>query len=94
MVGSATGLTPTPASNNITVNPASASSLVFIQQPTDTNSGATITPSPTVKIRDAYDNLRAADNTSTISIGIQNNTGGGTAFRNAYTTYFRRRSYL
>jgi len=77
VTGSAAGLTATPASNNITVNPAGPSALVFIQQPTDATAGSNITPAVKVQIKDAYDNLRAADSTSTITLSLQNNPGSG-----------------
>lgn len=62
-------------SSTVTVNPASAASLAFGQQPTNTAVNATITPAVTVKLFDAYGNFVTTDNTDTVSLAITSGTG-------------------
>ncbi len=63
---------------DLVVNPASANKLNFVQQPTNTIAGATITPSPTVAVRDIWNNLCTNDNITTVTIAIGTNPGSGT----------------
>ncbi|MFQ6108181.1 MAG: PKD domain-containing protein, partial [Candidatus Aminicenantales bacterium] len=65
-------------SDTITIEAGSASSLVFSQQPTDAVAGATIAPPVTVEVRDQWNNLCTSDSTTSVSIAINNNPGGGT----------------
>lgn len=62
-------------SNNITVNPAAASKVVFIQQPSNAGTGAIITPAMTVQLRDQYDNNVL---TSGVSVAMTLSSGTGT----------------
>lgn len=62
-------------STSVTVNPASAAALAFVQQPTTTVAGATMTPAVTVKILDAYGNLVSGDSTDAVSLAITSGTG-------------------
>jgi hypothetical protein len=67
-----------PATSNafdVTVGPASQ--LMFTQQPTDANTGATITPAVTVTIEDAGGNT-VTTATSSVTMAIANNAGPGT----------------
>jgi len=54
--GTSGSLTPT-ASSGITINPAPAGNLAFVQQPTSVTVGSIILPSVTVRVRDAYNNI-------------------------------------
>ena len=70
----ATGLTTaTSASFDITQTPTQ---LVITQQPTNTNNGFTISPSLTVEIRDASNNL-VTGSTANVSVAINTNPGSG-----------------
>ncbi len=70
-------------SNTITVSPASASKLIFVQQPTNASAGATITPAVTVQLKDAFDNDVPHSGTSvTISLSSGTGTLSGTTTRN------------
>jgi hypothetical protein len=56
-------------STSLTVVPAAASKLVFIQQPSTTVAGAVISPAVTVWVEDAYGNL-VTSNTSTVTLTL------------------------
>jgi hypothetical protein len=58
------------------VNPAAADHLLFLQQPTDTMAGQTIS-AVIVEIVDQFGNVLSDDNSDTITISIGNNPGGG-----------------
>ncbi len=60
-------------SNAITVGPAVAFKLVYIQQPTNASAGAVINPAVTVRLRDAFDNDVAASGVG-VSVAL-NGTG-------------------
>jgi hypothetical protein len=62
---------------SVTVNPAAADHLVFLQQPTDTAAGQTISPL-TVAVVDAFGNVETGDNSDTITLSLAINPGGGT----------------
>ena len=53
---------------NVTVNPGAADHLDFGVQPSATTSGATISPSPTVRIEDAYGNLTTSTANVTLTL--------------------------
>jgi hypothetical protein len=72
VTGSITG------SASVSVNPAAANHLVFLQQPTDTAAGHTIGPAVTVEIVDQFGNVVTSDNTDTITLSVGNNPSGGT----------------
>jgi hypothetical protein len=53
-----------PNSNTFTVNPAAASKVAFVQQPTNGTAGNVLSPSPTVQIEDQFGNPVAQSNTT------------------------------
>jgi hypothetical protein len=59
------------------VNPAAADHLLFLQQPTDTGAGQTISP-VLVAVVDAFGNVETSDNSDTITLSIGSNPSGGT----------------
>src|SRR5207245_2480359 len=62
-------------SNSFNITTGAASKLVFGQQPTNAQAGASITPAPTVQVQDASGNLITTSEASiTIAIGV--NPGG------------------
>jgi hypothetical protein len=65
-------------SATVGVNPAAADHLLFLQQPTDTAAGQTITPAVLVAVVDQFGNVVASDNTDSMSLSIGNNPSGGT----------------
>ena len=75
LTASATPLSGT-TSNSFNITPGAANKLVFVQQPTSTTGGATITPAVTVQILDANDNPTTS--TATVTIALGSNPGGGT----------------
>jgi hypothetical protein len=64
-------------SASVSVNPAAADHLLFLQQPTDTPAGQTISP-VLVAVVDQFGNVETGDNTDTITLSIGVNPGGGT----------------
>jgi hypothetical protein len=62
----------------VTVSPAMASKLAFLQQPTSVMVGATISPAVTVAIEDAYSNVVTSDNSDSVAMAIGPNSGSGT----------------
>jgi hypothetical protein len=73
-------------SNSFVISPAAIDHLGFIQQPTNTTAGATISPSVTVGFFDVFANLETGDNTDTVTVGINSgpsSTVGGTLTRTA-----------
>ena len=78
-------------STPVAVTPASASTLVFVQQPTGTTAGATISPAITVNVDDPYGNL-ASSYTGNVTLAISSGTlhganplaasGGAATFNN------------
>jgi hypothetical protein len=72
--GSLTGAT----SNSFTISAGAAAKLAFIQQPTNTSSGATITPAVTVAVKDANGNTVTSD-TSTVTLTLSSGTFAGGA---------------
>jgi hypothetical protein len=65
-------------SASVTVNPAAADHLLFLQQPTDTAAGQTITPAVTVEVVDQFGNVVTSDNSHTVTLAIGTNPSGGT----------------
>jgi hypothetical protein len=72
LAASASGLN-TGLSSIFTVNAAAATSLSFVQQPTDTTAGATISPAVTVRALDTFGN-----NVPGLTVTISLSTGSGT----------------
>jgi len=72
--GTLTGATSAP----FNIMPGAPTHLAFSQQPTNTASGAAITPAVTVQVLDANNNLVTTDSTDSVGITIGTNPGGGT----------------
>ena len=69
----------TPATSSaFNITPGVASQLVFVQGPTNTAAGSAISPPVTVAVEDANGNVETGDNTTTVSLAIGTNPGGGT----------------
>jgi hypothetical protein len=64
-------------SATVAVNPAAADHLTFLQQPTDTVAGQTMSP-VIVEVVDAFGNVVTGDNSDSITLSIGNNPAGGT----------------
>ena len=64
-------------SASLSVNPAAADHLLFLQQPTDTAAGQTLGP-VMVEVVDAFGNVETSDNSDTIRLSIGTNPSGGT----------------
>jgi hypothetical protein len=83
---SATGQYGTSSAGNftLTVNAAGASTLAFVQQPSDTFTGTAISPSVTIQVQDAYGNP-ISDNGLSVTVTPSANTitSGGTASTNS-----------
>jgi autotransporter-associated beta strand protein len=65
-------------SSTVPVTPAAADHLVFLQQPTDTPGGQTITPAVMVAVVDQFGNVVTGDNSDTVTLAIGNNPSSGT----------------
>src|SRR5581483_8381474 len=65
-------------STGFTISPGSATKVVFLQQPTNTAAGSSITPAVTVAVEDANGNVETGDNATQVSVAIGTNPGGGT----------------
>ncbi|HUR17631.1 MAG TPA: hypothetical protein VMZ51_01685, partial [Acidimicrobiales bacterium] len=63
-------------SQSVTVVPGAAHHLAFSVQPSTTPSGATIAPSPKVRVEDAYNNLAAS--TASVDLALTGGTAGAT----------------
>jgi hypothetical protein len=61
----------------VLVTPAAADHLVFLQQPTDTAAGQTIS-TVIVEVVDAFGNVETSDNSHTITLSLGTNPSGGT----------------
>jgi hypothetical protein len=61
----------------VSVNPAAADHLLFLQQPTDTPAGQTM-GAVVVEVVDAFGNVETSDNSDTITLSIGANPSGGT----------------
>ena len=62
---------------SFTVTPAAADHVLFLQQPTDTATGQTISP-VLVEVVDAFGNVETSDNSDTITLSLGTNPSGGT----------------
>jgi hypothetical protein len=68
----------TSATFNISASTAGPpTKLVFVQGPTNTNVGATITPAVQVAVEDANGNIETSDSTDQVSLAIGTNPAGG-----------------
>lgn len=70
--------TGTAATATLTVNALAATKLAFSQQPTNAAGGASISPAITVQIQDALSSVVTTDNTTSVTLAIGTNPGGGT----------------
>ena len=68
----------TSAAFNITSGIGAPTKLAFVQGPSNAAAGATITPPVKVAVEDANGNVETADNSTTVSLAIGTNPGGGT----------------
>jgi hypothetical protein len=66
-------------SGTVTVTPAAADHLLFLQQPTDTAAGQTISPAVMVAVVDQFGNIVTSDNIDTVTLSIGVDPSGGTA---------------
>jgi hypothetical protein len=64
-------------SASVSVSPAAADHLLFLQQPTDTAAGRTITPAVTVAVVDPFGNVVTSDNSDMVTLSIGTNPSGG-----------------
>ncbi|MGA3066468.1 MAG: S53 family peptidase [Tepidisphaeraceae bacterium] len=62
------------SSNSFTVNPTTASQLVFVQNVSNATAGVANTPAPVVAVEDQYGNV-VTGNTSTISLSVKSGPG-------------------
>ena len=63
---------------SITVTQSTATHLAFVQQPSDTAAGGTITPAVTVQVQDASNTVVSGDNTTQVTLALGSNPSGGT----------------
>jgi hypothetical protein len=68
----------TSAAASLTVSPAAADHLLFLQGPTDTAAGQAIGPAVVVAVVDRFGNVVTSDNTDTVTLSLGANPGGGT----------------
>jgi hypothetical protein len=73
-----TGTGSISAGASVSVTPAAADHLLFLQQPTDTAAGQTITPAVMVAVVDQFGNVLTDDNSDTVTLTIGTNPSGGT----------------
>jgi hypothetical protein len=65
------------ASATVAVSPAAADHLLFLQPPSDTAAGQTLSPD-IVAVADAFGNVETGDNTDTITLSLGANPSAGT----------------
>ncbi len=63
---------------DLLVSPGVLDNLVFGQQPTDTSAAMAIAPPVIVEVQDQWNNICTSDNSTSVSLAIDNNPGGGT----------------
>jgi hypothetical protein len=68
----------TSAAFNVSAGLGPATQLVFLQPPSNTSAGATITPAVTVAVEDANGNIETTDNATQVSLAIGTNPASGT----------------
>jgi hypothetical protein len=73
-----TGTSSISGSAAVSVNPAAADHLLFLQQPTDTAAGQAISPAVMVAVVDQFGNVLTDENTDTVTLTIGTNPSGGT----------------
>src|SRR5262249_30133833 len=62
---------------SVFVTPAAADHLLFLQEPTDTAAGQTMTPAVMVAVVDQFGNVLTDDNSDTVTLTIGTNPSGG-----------------
>jgi hypothetical protein len=62
----------------LTVTPDAADHLLFLQPPSDTVAGQTISPAVLVAVVDQFGNVVTSENTAAVTLSIGSNPGGGT----------------
>ena len=65
-------------SSAFSITPGTATQLAFVQGPTNSTPGATMTPAVTVAVEDANGNIETGDGSTTIGLTIGTNPGSGT----------------
>jgi uncharacterized repeat protein (TIGR01451 family) len=90
-VGYTLGATSSPVltaatSSAFTISPAAAAKLAFASQPTTAVAGVALSPAVTVLVQDAFGNTVTTDSSTTITIAIGTNPGGGTLAGTASAT--------
>ncbi|HLM95415.1 MAG TPA: hypothetical protein VK283_03820, partial [Acidimicrobiales bacterium] len=65
-------------SSGFNITPGTPTKLAFVQGPTNTVAGSTMSPAVTVALEDTNGNVETGDSSSTISLSIGTNPGGGT----------------
>jgi hypothetical protein len=75
---SVTVVTGISDSATLTVTAGAANNLAFVKQPSNTVVGAAISPAITVIIQDLYGNTVITDNSTSVTLTIGTNPGGGT----------------
>ena len=78
LTASSTPLYTPATSATFNISPGLPTQLVFIQGPSTTVAGATMTPGVTVAVEDANGNIETGDTGTTISLAVGTNPGGGT----------------
>jgi hypothetical protein len=73
-----TNLGSISGSAGVAVSPSAATHLVLGQQPSSAAVGTVLTPAPTVRVLDAYNNLVTSDNTDQVTVRLGSNPSGGT----------------
>jgi hypothetical protein len=77
-VADASNPSMTGTDSGIVVNPSSPTHIAFGQQPTNSSTGAAISPAVTVQLFDAYNNLVTTDNTDQVTLSFGTNPTGAT----------------
>ena len=73
LVASSNPAHATATSSSFNITPGTANKLAFVQNPTNTAAGSTVSPSVTVAVEDANGNVETADNATKIGLVIGNN---------------------
>jgi hypothetical protein len=74
-----TGTGSITGSGTVRVTPAAADHLLFLQRPTGTAAGQTISPAVMVAVVDQFGNIVTSDNSDTVTLSIGVDPSGGTA---------------
>src|SRR5206468_5307695 len=84
LTGASSGLAGA-TSNTFNITAAAANHLAFLQQPTNTAAGSSITPAVTVQLLDQFTNLTSSRASVTVAIGTNPGSGtlSGTTIRTA-----------